>query len=215
VLNAPAVVLVLIAVFIAVHLYLTRWADDGQAGWFVAHAAFIPLRLQAGFSTENWPLATSGVTYAFLHGSWMHLAVNSVWLIAFGSPLAGRIGTIRFLLFFMATALVAALLHGVLHLDDVRPLVGASGAVSGMTAAAARFGFRARRGEGESTYGGPPMSVGETLSDRNAVIFIAVWFAINAVSALPFAGSGGIAWEAHMGGFFAGLFLLGLFDRRR
>jgi membrane associated rhomboid family serine protease len=216
-LNAPAIILVLIAAFLAVHLYVTQWASQEDAGWFIAHMAFIPLRLQAGFRAENWPLATSGFSYALLHGSWTHLAVNSFWLLAFGSPLAGRIGTLRFLLFFIVTALAAALLHGFLHLDDVRPLVGASGAVSGMTAAAARFGFRTLRGREESSYSGPPMSVAATLSHPPALLFIGVWFAINALGAFSMPGSGGgsVAWEAHIGGFLAGLFMLGLFDRRR
>ena len=78
------------------------------------------------------------ISYAFLHGGFTHLAVNMVWLAAVGTPLANRIGWLRFLVFWVVCGAAAAGLHYVLHPDDDVPLVGAPGAIAGMMAATPR-----------------------------------------------------------------------------
>jgi membrane associated rhomboid family serine protease len=83
----------------------------------------------------------TGLSYALLHGSWTHLAINSIWLAAFGTPVARRCGTLRFLLLFILTAFGGAAAHVWMHPYQALPLVGASAAVSGMMAAAAWFMF--------------------------------------------------------------------------
>jgi membrane associated rhomboid family serine protease len=102
------------------------------------------------------------------------------------------------------------------------PVVGASAAISGQMAAALRFLFSARREPGQRTpdFVNAPLSpLGKTLSDPRILLFLLIWFAMNAYFGLnaTFVGGaeGGIAWEAHIGGFLCGLLLFGLFDTGR
>jgi membrane associated rhomboid family serine protease len=159
------------------------------------------------------------ITYAFLHGSWEHVIFNCLWLLAFGTPVIRRFGTMRFMLFFCVTAAISSAFHAIFNLADVSVLVGASGSVSALTAAALRFAMgQGFAGLGRShenwTYPAKPLSL--ALRDSQVLIFIAVWFGINLLGGLgvPLGGGDGlkIAWEAHVGGFFAGLLLFSFFD---
>jgi membrane associated rhomboid family serine protease len=162
------------------------------------------------------------LTYAFLHGGWLHLGLNSVWLLAFGSAVARRFGTARFLGLFAVTAIAGALAHLATHGEDVVPMVGASAAVSGCMAAAIRFVFQPGaplgvfRLDDEVAYRLPALRLQEVLMDRRVVSFLLVWFGLNLLTGLAGSGLGlgdaNIAWQAHIGGFLAGLFLFPLFD---
>ena len=155
------------------------------------------------------------VTYAFLHGSWEHVIVNSLWMLAFGSPVMRRFGGLRFLAFFAVTAALAAIFHALFNSTDVSVLVGASGAVSGLTAAALRFAIGPGLLSGRNDWTRPAAPLSVALRDRQVLIFVVVWFAINLAAGLgaPLGGEGlRIAWEAHVGGFLAGLLLFDLFD---
>jgi membrane associated rhomboid family serine protease len=168
--------------------------------------------------TKPWTL----VTYAGLHGSWMHLVLNSIWLLAFGSAVARRFGVVRFLVFFAVTALAGGVAHVLTHVDDVIPMVGASAAVSGCMAAAIRFVFQPgaplgvfRLGD-EHAYRLPALPLAEVVRDRRVMSFLVVWFVMNLATGLAGTGLGitdaTIAWEAHVGGFLAGLFGFPAFD---
>jgi membrane associated rhomboid family serine protease len=167
-------------------------------------------------------LPFSFVSYAFLHASWPHVLMNGGWLLAFGSLVARRLGTVRFLLLFLGSAIGGAFAHYVGHSSDVMPVIGASAAVSGMMAAAIRFVFQ----PGESlsgfsmndagTYRAPALPLQQTFRDRRTLRFILLWLAINIATGL--AGvplglvEGSIAWEAHLGGFMTGLILFSFLD---
>jgi membrane associated rhomboid family serine protease len=162
--------------------------------------------------TNHW----TAVTYALLHASWEHVVFNCLWMLTFGAPVMQRMGVLRFFAFFAVTAGLAAIFHAVFNPSDVSVLVGASGAVSGLTAAAMRFavgphGF----GAGPETWHRPAAPLSVALRDRRVLIFIAVWFGINMLAGLgvPLGGTDArIAWEAHVGGFLAGLLLFSAFD---
>ena len=81
------------------------------------------------------------VTYAFLHGDFVHLIFNSLWFLVFATAVARRVGTGRFLLLMLITTLGAAFMHLIFHWGSPVPVVGASGAVSGLMGAAFRFIF--------------------------------------------------------------------------
>jgi membrane associated rhomboid family serine protease len=164
------------------------------------------------------------VTYAFLHAGWEHVIFNTLWLLVFGSPVLLRFGVARFALFFALTAAAAAVLQAAINPTDVSVLIGASGAVSGLTAAALRFaftgpGFGARMGD--EVVKAPAAPLLEVMRDKRVMVFVAVWFGLNLLAGLgiPVSGSADarIAWEAHVGGFLAGLLLFPLLDpvRRR
>ncbi len=163
------------------------------------------------------------LTYAFLHGAWMHVLINTVWLLAFGPPVARRFGAAGFLLFMAVTAIAAALAHWALAPMDFMPLIGASGADSGLMGAAARFVFQPGAPLGPHVHGRSESEAVRAASlramvvDPRARIFLIVWFITNFIFG-AFAQSLGlsdmpVAWVAHLGGFIAGILVFPLFDR--
>jgi membrane associated rhomboid family serine protease len=159
------------------------------------------------------------VTYMVVHAGWVHLVVNLLWMLAFGSAVARRMGDLKFLSFSVLCGIAGAFTHLLFHYGYMAPVVGASAAISGQMAGALRFIFRAQRLPGQRTpdfVGAPLMSLGQTLSDKRIVAFLLFWVALNAyfgLSAVRIAGEeGGIAWEAHIGGFLCGLLIFGAFD---
>ena len=185
--------------------------------------AFIPARY-SGAAAElpgGYPTAvTSFVTYMVVHAGWVHLGVNVLWMLAFGSAVARRVGDLKFLYFSVLCGVAGAFTHLAFHFGDMAPVVGASAAISGQMAGALRFIFRAQRLPGERTpdfIHAPLMSLGQTLSDQRILLFLVFWVGINAyfgLGAVKIPGQeGGIAWEAHIGGFLCGLLLFGLFDK--
>ncbi len=173
-------------------------------------------------SAEPWTL----VTYGLLHADWAHIGLNAVWLLAFGTPVARRFRSGRFFAFLGITALAGALVQWAAHPLDLVPVIGASAAVSGCMGASLRFMFQPHvpmaaiidtAAEGrQQAFVQPALSLREVLTERRAVTFLVAWFVTNllfGLGSLPFGmGNGPIAWEAHIGGFLAGLLLFGIFD---
>ncbi|MBN9244524.1 MAG: rhomboid family intramembrane serine protease [Mesorhizobium sp.] len=214
--NLPPVVLALIVLCVGIHVLRVYWLTPDQDFAVLLRAAFIPIRYSGQFDLDFWAFS-SPFTYTLLHGSFLHVGVNMIWLAAFGSPLANRLGTLRFAAFFFITGLAAAFFFWAIHPLGQAPLVGASGSISGMMGAAARFAFRIDRSSGKAAFAGAPLPFGAVLRSRAAVTFLAVWMVINLVTGVvgfvP-GNEGQIAWEAHIGGFLAGFLGLRFFDRR-
>jgi membrane associated rhomboid family serine protease len=227
--NLPPVVTAILAVLVlilAVRAYLLSPEDDFTLlKWF----AFIPARYDVGLlhqgaypgglGSDVWTF----VSYGLLHDGWLHLGLNAVWLVAFGTPVARRFGVPHFLAFLAATTVAGAALHLATHLGDQAPMIGASAAISGCMAAALRFVFQ-RQGP-LSTFAGfadgpayrvPAAALGESLRDRRVLAFLALWFGLNflfGASSLTIVPDGqSIAWQAHVGGFVVGLLGFSLFD---
>lgn len=188
------------------------------------------------FLGDGKPQWWTVLTYALLHGGWLHVIVNSIWFAAFGSAVARRFGAPRFLLFCAVAAIAGALAHYLTHMADLEPVVGASAAVSGVMAAAARFVFQPGAPLGESlgfaavavsesmtnpaseefAYRLPALPIRRILSNRSALSFLLFWFLANflfgAVPASAGIENAAIAWQAHIGGFLVGLFAFRWFD---
>jgi membrane associated rhomboid family serine protease len=179
------------------------------------------------FLGDGRPLWWTPITYAFLHASFLHVGFNCIWLVAFGAPLARRFGTLRFLLFCLATAVAGALAHYLTHRVDLQPVIGASAVVSGTMAAAVRFVFQPGAPLGERmadmdsrltdrAYWRPALPLRAVVTDRRAMGFLMAWFFANLLFGLAPALSGfpgaSIAWQAHIGGFLVGLFAFPIFD---
>jgi membrane associated rhomboid family serine protease len=187
-----------------------------EAAWWRTLAQYLLSEREA----KPW----TALTYAFLHGSWPHVFLNSVWLAAFGTPVARRCGGPRFLVLGGLGAVGGAVAHALSHSLSVAPMVGASAAVSGWMAAAARFAFAHRRwdvtpGMPQDPHGRPLQSLRQLVRNRGAATFLVIWFATNLLFGFAAAPLGvtesSIAWEAHLGGFAVGLFLFPWLDRRR
>lgn len=215
--NLPAIVLAIMALCVGVHvlrLYVLTTQQDFE---LLVDTAFIPVRYSGQYGIDFYAF-TSPITYTFLHGGWAHLIVNMIWLAAFGSPLANRIGALRFALFFVVTGTAAAFFFYAIHPQMQAPLVGASGSISGMMGAAARFAFHVDRSSGKGAFAGPLLPFGAVFRSRATLSFLAVWMIINIVTGVVGFVPGEdsqIAWEAHIGGFLAGFLGLRFFDRRQ
>jgi len=226
--NVPLVVIATVAVLVLVHALRTFLTDE-QDVLFLLTFAFIPARygsnlavsgsFPGGLGADLWTF----FTYAFIHADLMHLGLNIAWLIPFGTALARRVGAWRYVAFMLVMAAVGALAHLVSHVGAMVPMIGASAAISGAMAAAMRFMFQPDgplahwRERSSDAYRVPAASLAATLRDPRFLLFLAVWLGLNALFGLgtvSFGEEAGqeIAWQAHVGGFFAGLLLFNAFD---
>lgn len=188
-----------------------------EAGADRAASSLVPLAEYVLGEGEGRPL--TALSYALLHGSWAHVLINSIWLAAFGTPLVRRCGTGRFLLLSAASAIGGAAFYSLMNPLLVLPMIGASGAVSGLMAAASWFMFAPAfwhpAGRIAQPHERPRETLGDMMRNRQVLIFLGVWFAANYVFAFvePLGlGGAGIAWEAHIGGFLTGLLIFPLID---
>ena len=225
--NLPAAIVASVAVLVLVHAVRVFLLTDEQDIDFVLSFGFIPARygsevasgsLPGGFAADLWTF----FTYAFIHADWTHLGLNLAWLIPFGSAVARRFGAWRYGLFTLTTAAFGAMTHLATHLGAIEPMIGASAAISGAMAAAMRFVFQRDgrlgffRNDTEAARL-PAQPLRATLRDLRFLLFLATWVGLNALfgfGTIAFGAAAGqeIAWQAHVGGFFAGLFLFKAFD---
>lgn len=150
----------------------------------------------------------------FLHGGWVHLASNMLALYIFGDNVEDRMGSGRYLLFYLLCGLVAALVHIAFNQDSLIPTIGASGAISGVLAAYLVLFPTAR------VITLIPLFFLPWFVEIPAVLYLGFWFASQLLNGLltVMTGAqafGGVAWWAHIGGFVAGLALVKLFARQR
>ncbi|KAB2847635.1 MAG: rhomboid family intramembrane serine protease [Hyphomicrobiaceae bacterium] len=220
--GAPWVVIVLIGLLVAVHLFITLHSEK-EAEFLSQAMAFIPMRYDAGaFAAPGGSLAMalSPLTYMLVHADWTHLGVNAVWLLIFGTMVARRTGTVRFLALTLMTGVAGILLFWPLHVGDDSIVVGISGAVSGLMAGGVRLIHAAsREGRGLAFMLAPEGAVprlSETLAHAPSQVVIGIWLLLNvaiAVAARVFTSDLAIAWEVHLGGFLLGLLAFPFFDR--
>lgn len=204
--NAPASVLALIGALVAVHALLAFLGSGWQA-WSLYALALNPVR----FTVPSFPMPAGSqywtlLTYMLLHGDWMHLTFNSLWLLVFGTPVARYLGPGRFLLLALGAGAAGGLASLWLHWGEMVFVIGASGAVSGLLAAAIPIMYGRR-----VTGGARPLTVSEFITNPKALMFTAIWLALTLFSGAAgwtgnsFVAEGGIAWEAHLGGFLGGI----------
>lgn len=228
ILNVPAVIVLVLLVLGLVHAVRVLVLSEDTDQIVLLLFSFIPARydstllldglLPGGFGAKLWTF----VTYALLHADLTHIGFNAIWLVAFGSPLARRFGALRFLAFFVVTVAAGALAHLITHAGERSLVIGASAAISGMMGAASRFVFERGGpldrwrpdGDGADRIPAAPLLV--ALRNPRVVTFVGVWFAFNllfGIGAVSIVGEDqNVAWEAHVGGFVAGLLLFSLFD---
>lgn len=153
------------------------------------------------------------LTHMFLHGSWLHIIGNMWFLWVFGDNVEARLGHLRYLVFYILSGLGAAFLQTFVSFltgGEEVPMVGASGAISGVLGAYMHLFPRAR------ILALVPILFFFTFMELPAYIFIFLWFlmqVINGIITLPFAHMGGVAWFAHIGGFVVGYWLVKSFFR--
>jgi len=151
---------------------------------------FVPADYTSG-KAFNVAMLTAPVSYIFLHGSWVHLFLNTLMLIAFGTGVERQIGGKRMLVLFMLCSLFSVFVHFIFNMDSTEPVIGASGGISGLFAAIF-LTIQKRGGGATGRYGILP--------------FVAIFIVISVLFGMIEAPGGGVvAWAAHIGGFVGGL----------
>ena len=195
--NLPSLTLALIVVNLAIHGLLSL-ADANTANWIVGTFGTTPARYLGGPPGDTLSLLAAPFASMFLHGGWVHVGVNMASLAAYGSPLERVLGWRRYLGFYVVTGLAGDLLHVALHATSDVPVIGASGAISGL-------------------FGGLVIIMRFNGELRGLLPLVVVYLVTQVGFGLMFTapGGGGIAWAAHLGGFFAGMALIWPFMRGR
>jgi membrane associated rhomboid family serine protease len=197
--NAPWQAVAVTLLIVGGYALQTRFPVDAVENAY----AFAPANLVPG----RWETV---ITAIFLHGSWAHALMNGAFALAFSTPLARLFrpkieGGLLFFAFYILTGVLANLGFAALHPGSPAMVVGASGAVSALMGASARL-------MGGGGRPGPILSK-PVLSLGGAWLGINVLIALVGGSFLPGAGNAGVAWEAHLVGFAAGVLLIGPFAR--
>jgi membrane associated rhomboid family serine protease len=192
--NLPPAVLWLIGINVAVHL-VRQLLGDSADEQILREFGLVPATYTSG-SGEFLSMVLSPITYQFLHGGWLHLAVNMVTLAAFGAPVERLFGSARFVAFYLSAGIVAGLIHVLIFSSSPDPVIGASGAISGV-------------------FGAVLMTL-RRLGRLNSLLPVAgLWIVLNVVLGLygdgPGTGGAPVAWTAHIGGFVYGLLAFRLF----
>jgi membrane associated rhomboid family serine protease len=213
----PAVTVALIALCSLVFLWQLA---SPSAEVTVLRFGLIPAVLFGGASLpaelEPLPGALTLLTSLFLHGGWMHLIGNMLFLWIFGNNVEDAMGHLRFIAFYLICGVAASLSHAALIPASTTPMIGASGAIAGTLGAYLLLHPRSR------VLVLVFLGIFVTTMRLPAMVVIGIWIGLQVLNAALGAG-GGIAWWAHVGGFVAGMVLLpvfrqpgtALFDRGR
>jgi membrane associated rhomboid family serine protease len=200
--NAPWTAVALVALIVVGYAIQSRLPDFALIPY-----VFSPAALAAG---AWW----TPLTAVFLHGNWTHALTNAALVLAFGTPVARLFGTrlrgvVWFFAFYMVCGVLASLGFAALHWGSQDGMIGASGAASGLVAAAARL--VAGRGRLGGIFAPFVLTMGAAWLVVN--LLVAGVMVAGASNLIPGTGGAGVAWEAHLAGFVAGVLLVGPFAR--
>lgn len=207
-------VLTIILIVICVLVYFLQ-ASLGQGGGqaFIYSLGVIPAvlldKVELNPELVLIPAKITLFTSMFLHGGFLHLAGNMLYLWIFGNNIEDALGKIRFIIFYFVCGIVAALGQIAQNPDSTIPMVGASGAISGVLGAYLLLYPHAR------VLVLVPLGFFSTLVRIPAVWVLGLWFVMQLISsALSNSEAGGVAWFAHIGGFIAGMILVLVMKRK-
>jgi membrane associated rhomboid family serine protease len=206
----PYITYALIIINILVFILELSLQQQGQLEEFFQAWAVVPQQLTAKPQTEWITLFSS----QFLHGGWLHLGGNMLFLWIFGNNIEDCLGHIKYLLFYLACGALAALAHWFFSMDSAIPSLGASGAIAGVMGA---YIIKYPKAKIVTLI---PLYFIFTTVRIPAFLFLGLWFiqqAFYSVASLPqtsISVPGGVAYWAHAGGFVFGAILgslMGLF----
>ncbi len=200
----PYVTLSIIALNFLAWFYELMVQSSGSADAFFSTYTMMPGKVVHAFASADPHLMLWAVisvfTAMFLHGSWMHIIGNMVFLFCFGRGMEARLGRTRYVAFYLLSGIAATVLQIWSDPTSMVPNLGASGAIAGVLGGYIVFWPKAR------IFGLMPLPV-----ETWAIFFLPWWFVEQFLSVLsPQVGGGGVAYFAHIGGFLCGLVLAGL-----
>ncbi len=200
--STPVVTYALIAINLAVFFLELQAGNEFIQTW-----AFIPAR----FSENPGGDAPTLFSAMFMHGGWLHLGGNMLYLWIFGDNVEDRFGSVRYLLFYLAAGLAATFAQYAVNPASSIPNVGASGAIAGVLGAYLLMFPKSRVN----------VLLGRQVVAMPAFIVLGFWIVLQLVSGVGSVtdtahnDQGGVAYMAHVGGFVAGLVLGVLFGGLR
>jgi membrane associated rhomboid family serine protease len=200
----------IIVLNVAVFLYELALGPKAGAV-FMNSFALVPQRLFSGVPGASGavPVGATLVTSMFLHGGFLHIGGNMLYLWIFGNNIEDSMGHIRFIIFYLCCGIIAAYAHALANATSTVPMIGASGAISGVLGAYLILYPRAR------VLTLVIFVLYIRMIEVPAMFVLGFWFILQFLSALLSTGTGGgVAWFAHVGGFIAGMVLIGIFKRR-
>ena len=195
-------------VVINVLVFLWMFLNSANLESIYYQYALIPANFLNGIDMGD---ITDLFTSMFMHGGWMHLIGNMLYLWIFGDNIEDRLGHIGYLLFYLAGGLAAALLQTLISPSSQIPMVGASGAIAAVLGAYLVMYPNSR------VYTFIPIGFYARVQLVPAIVVLGLWFLlqlISGVGSLSVLDQGGTAYFAHIGGFIFGLIVGGLFKRR-
>jgi membrane associated rhomboid family serine protease len=206
--TTPVVNVALIAICVIVFLW--ELMLGGRAEQAVYQLGFVPAVFFGRVDLAQPWIAPelSIVTSMFMHGGWMHLLGNMLYLWIFGDNVEDRVGHTRYVVFYLVCGFAAALAQGLADMSSTVPMIGASGAISGVLGAYIVLYPRA------SVIGVIPPFIFYELRVP-AWLVLGIWFVGQLLSSLSGQQGAGVAFGAHVGGFVAGALLIRLFVRDR
>ncbi|MDE3041222.1 MAG: rhomboid family intramembrane serine protease [Nitrospirota bacterium] len=208
--RTPVVTMACIAACVLVFFYQAS-LPTGLGDTFVFRYGAIPALVfgQANLpeTVVAIPVYATLITSMFVHGGWMHLIGNMLYLWVFGNNIEDVMGHAKYVVFYLTCGILAALSHALTDPSSPVPMVGASGAISGVLGAYVLLFPRAQVLVLIPGLGTARMAAG---------VVLGMWFVMQLLSGGMSIGGkgGGVAFFAHIGGFLAGMVLIGLFKRR-
>jgi rhomboid family protein len=210
----PFVNIFLIIANICVFLYLNYFVP-GETNQFFFKLGFIPFEFAhfKDIGPENLvPVPLTIFTAMFIHGGWIHLLSNMLYLWIFGDNVEDLLGHVKYLFFYLACGIAATGVHFFINTTSKVPTVGASGAIAGVLGA---YLFLFPKARVKTLL---ILFIFIHIISIPAIIVLSLWIIMQILSAYIEYGSktgGGIAWFAHIGGFAAGLVLIVLMKKRK
>jgi len=208
----PVVTVGLIVVNVLVFVYeLTL--SSGSLNTFFFRAGAIPYELTNRVDimpADLVPWFLTPITAMFVHGGWLHIIFNMLFLWIFGNNVEDTMGRFRFIIFYLVCGLIATATQVAIDVSSTVPTIGASGAIAGVLGAYIVLFPRAR------VLSAIPIFIFIQLIYVPAWVLLGVWFALQAAQGLlSMGGQSEVAFFAHIGGFVAGLVLVWVFAGRR
>jgi len=209
--NFPIVTVIIIAVNVIVHVMLMPYGDKELRAVFMQFG-FIPGRLFAGeWINSPAPPVITLLSSMFLHGGFIHLAGNMLYLWIFGNNIEDIMGPIRFTAFYLLCGIGAAMLQSVIKPGSVIPMIGASGAISGVMGA---YLIRFPKARITVLFF---LFFFIRIFQVSASLVLGFWILFQFISGFGSLGGegGGVAFFAHIGGFAFGILLVKVFEKQR
>jgi membrane associated rhomboid family serine protease len=210
--TVPIVNYILIAANLVVFLF--ELSLDADLEKFIYNFGVVPASIMNDFNMMSIGVGTifPFISSMFLHGGWMHLIGNMLFLYIFGDNIEDKFGHIRYFLFYILAGVSAAILQTIMFPESTVPMVGASGAIAGVLGA---YVFLFPRAKVVTLI---PIFILFQIVELPAFLFLGIWFAMQIFSGIFSLGigadAGGIAWWAHIGGFLAGVIMLPFLKKR-